>query len=340
MAEHHHYGDNNTKLDSGFLPRRIVPKRRLGSKIAAVVLIYLAASAAYILATSPRFKWDLVGQYLFDPTILKGVWTTIYLTFLVVFVGMLLGLLVAVMMESANRLVSSAAYFYVWALRGVPALVQLLIWYNLASLFPTVSIGIPPFGPIFFTADPNDVITPLVAALLGLAFCDSAYMAEIIRGGFLSVDKGQREAAAALGVPARTTMLKVILPQAMRSIIPATGNQVISNLKYTSLAAVIGAKELLASAQLIYSVNFAVIPLLIVASIWYLVMTTVLSLAQARVERHFGRGFGAESAKPQNPRRPRPLAAVTRTLRGRAASPRRGTVRGSSPSTSEAKAGR
>jgi polar amino acid transport system permease protein len=120
-------------------------------------------------------------------------------------------------------------------------------------------------------------------------------MAEIIRGGFLSVDKGQREAAAALGVPARVTMLKVILPQAMRSIIPATGNQVIGNLKYTSLAAVIGASELLASGQLIYSVNFQNIPILIVCSIWYLVLTTVLSLAQARIERYFGRGFGSEN---------------------------------------------
>ncbi|MCS5498277.1 amino acid ABC transporter permease [Cnuibacter physcomitrellae] len=285
------------KLQAGFSYGRLVRRRTYGSLIASVVVAYLVVSLGIIVFTSPDFEWDVIGSYIFNPVILSGVWATIWLTVATSGAAMIIGLVLAAMMESSNALLKAVATGWVWVFRGVPALVQLLIWYNLASLFPTVNIGIPPFGPVFFTADPNSFMTPILAALLGLTLSESAYMAEIIRGGFLSVGVGQREAAAALGVTNRKTLFRIVLPQAMRPIIPALGNQVIGMLKVTSLAAMIGAEELLSKAQAIYSVNFEIMPLLIVCSIWYLFLTTVLTLGQRRIEKRFGRGFGAETPR-------------------------------------------
>ncbi|MGH3049723.1 MAG: amino acid ABC transporter permease, partial [Gaiellaceae bacterium] len=177
----------------------------------------------------------------------------------------------------------------IWFFRGTPVLVQLLFWYNIAALYPKISLGIP-FGPQFAHVDANSLITPFLAATLGLGLNEAAYMAEIVRAGIISVSEGQTEAALALGMTRLQTMRRIVLPQAMRVIVPPTGNETISMLKTSSLASVIALSELLYSAQLIYSVNYRTIQLLIVASIWYLIVTTVLSFGQYYVERHFGRG--------------------------------------------------
>jgi polar amino acid transport system permease protein len=182
---------------------------------------------------------------------------------------------------------------YIWFFRGTPVLVQLLVWFNLAFLYPKISIGIP-FGPSWLTANANNLITPLAAAILGLGLNEGAYMAEIVRAGILSVEHGQSEAAQALGMSSGQTMRRIILPQAMRVIIPPTGNETISMLKTSSLASVITVTELLYAVQLIYSVNFKTIPLLIVASIWYLIVTSVLTAGQYYVERYYARGSARE----------------------------------------------
>jgi polar amino acid transport system permease protein len=190
---------------------------------------------------------------------------------------------------SKSLVLSSVASSYIWLFRGTPLLVQLLFWFNVASFVPRLSLGIP-FGPSFVSANTNNVVTVLAAAILGLGLNEAAYMSEIVRAGIVSVDAGQGEAALALGMNKRLVFRRIVLPQAMRVIIPPTGNQTIGMLKGTSLVSVISLPELLYSVQLIYARNFETIPLLVVASLWYLIVTTVLSVGQHYVERHFGRG--------------------------------------------------
>jgi polar amino acid transport system permease protein len=197
----------------------------------------------------------------------------------------------AVMRLSPNPIVSGGSWLYIWFFRGTPLLVQILFWYNIASLFPEISLGVPFGGPTFVHASANTLITPLVTAALGLGLNEGAYMAEIVRAGILSVDEGQTHAAQSLGMSRLQIMRLIVLPQAMRVIIPPTGNETISMLKNTALLSVAAYGELLFAAQSIYDVNYKVMPLLIVASIWYLVMTSVLYVGQYFIERRFGRGF-------------------------------------------------
>jgi polar amino acid transport system permease protein len=203
--------------------------------------------------------------------------------------GIGLGIVLAVMRLSDNPVVSGAAWLYTWFFRGTPVIVQLIFWIYLGFLYPTLSLGIP-FGPRFVTGDTNSVIPVLVAATLGLGLNEAAYMSEIVRAGILSVDHGQTEASQALGMKRLLIMRRVVLPQAMRVIIPPTGNETISMLKTTSLVAFIGVADLLGAAKDIYGNNFKYIPLLVVASIWYLIMTSVLSAVQYYIERYYARG--------------------------------------------------
>lgn len=242
------------------------------------------------LLTNPGFEWAVVGQWLFSPGILAGVAMTLWLTALVMVLGTVVGIIVALMRMSDWALLSALGHGYVWFFRGVPALVQLVFWYNLAALFPEVSLGIPFGGPKLVEIPANDAITSFTAAMLGLGLIEAAYMAEIVRGGLLSVDKGQVEASRALGYSPAQTFFRVVLPQAMTAIIPAAGNQVIGALKFTSLAATVALYELMHSVEVIYARTFQTIPMLIVAAIWYLIMVTVLSVLQVWVERHFSRG--------------------------------------------------
>jgi polar amino acid transport system permease protein len=266
-----------------------VPLARPGRWVAAAFVLLLLAWFAWIVFNNPNFQWAVVGKYLFSKEILDGVKLTIELTASAMMIGVTLGLIAALMRLSDNRLLWGAATFYIVTFRGTPALVQLIFWYNLAALFPRITLGIPFFGPDFVSINANAVITPVVAANLGLGLCEGAYMAEIVRAGIMSVDPGQREAGVALGLTRAQIMRRVILPQALRVIVPPTGNQIIGMLKLSSLASVISVTELLAAAGLIYTRTFETIPLLIVASLWYVALTSLLTLVQRVIERRLGR---------------------------------------------------
>lgn len=285
----------------------VVRRRSPWQILGTVVALVLGAMLVHTLVVNQRFEWGVVAQYLTVDAIVSGALFTVELTAISMVLGVLLGILLAIMRISRTRLLSGISFAFVWFFRGTPLLIQLIFWFNLSALYPALSLGIP-FGPAFISGSANAFITPFVAAVLGLTLNEAAYMAEIIRGGFSSVGKGQIEAADSLGMSAGMRMRKVIIPQAMPSIIPATGNQVIGMFKETSLVSVLGVAELLQSAQLIYARTYETIPLLIVAALWYLAMTTVLSIGQYYLERRYRRGdVGAGSA-----RRPRvkPAGAV------------------------------
>jgi polar amino acid transport system permease protein len=270
-----------------------VPVRHPGRWVAAVVILIVAAALIRSAATSPGFQWEVVGEYLFDTRIMEGLLVTLELTVIAMAIGVVLGVLLAIMRLSPNPMVSGSSSLYIWFFRGTPVLVQLIFWYNIAALYPKVGLGIP-FGPAFVHPDANTLITAFRAAVLGLGLNEGAYMAEIVRAGIISVEEGQSDAARSLGMTRLQTIRRIVLPQAMRVIIPPTGNETISMLKTTSLGSVITVTEILYSSQLIYSQDFKPIPLLIVVSIWYLVCTSVLYVGQYHLERHYGRGATRE----------------------------------------------
>ncbi|WP_343553806.1 amino acid ABC transporter permease [Pantoea sp.] len=266
--------------------REVVAQRYPGRWISALVMAALTGLVAHSMITNPNFDWSTVGKYLFSPTILTGLWTTFWLTLVIMLLAIVLSVMLAVMRLSSNPLLVGFSRGWIWFFRGTPVLVQLIFWYNLAALYPQFTLGVP--GVItLWSGSTNDLITPLAAAILGLGLNESAYMAEIIRAGISSVENGQQEAARALGMTRGQYLQRIILPQAIPFIIPPTGNQVIGMLKTTSLVSVISLSDLLYSAQAIYSRTYENIPLLIVACIWYLAATTVLSVIQARVEHHY-----------------------------------------------------
>jgi polar amino acid transport system permease protein len=212
-------------------------------------------------------------------------------------IGLALGIAAAIARLSPNPITANVATLYVWFFRGTPLLVQLLFWFYLSALLPELSLGVP-FGPSFLSVDTNVVITPFIAAIVGLGVNEGAYMSEIVRAGLMAIPRGQTEAAQAIGMTRGQIMRRIVLPQAMRIIVPPTGNQLIGLLKHSSLVLVIGYTELLTSATLIYARTFETIPLLVVAALWYLVITAVLSIGQYFIERHYGRGYQLAIAKP------------------------------------------
>ena len=285
---------------------KAIPARHPGRWIAAAAVFVLVLAMAYSFTTNPRFEWSVVGEYFFSVRVLHGLLLTLELTVISMLIGVALGVLLAVMRLSLNPLVSGASRFYIWLFRGTPVLVQILFWFNITALYPNIGIGAWSF-------DANNLITPFIAAILALGLNEGAYMAEIVRAGILSVDEGQSEAGAALGMSRLKIMLRIVLPQAMRVIVPPTGNEAISMLKTTSLVSVIAVSDLLYSVQLIYAVNYRTIPLLLVASIWYLLVTTLLTIGQFYIERHFGRSATRKASQTPMQR----LRA--RLARGRAA---------------------
>lgn len=270
------------------------PRLRWGRLLANVIVALLLAQVLIFAATNPRFEWAVVAQYFTAEAVLRGLVTSVLLTAAGMALGTAIGTGLALLKLGDWAAGRWFATGYTWVFRGTPLLIQLLAWYNLAYLLPTISIGIP-FGPTLATWDTNELISPFTAALLGLALNEGAYMAEIMRSGFLAVDSGQREAARALGFRPGQTFWRIVFPQAMRIVLPPAGSQVIGMLKGTSLVSVIAITDLLFSVQTIYNRNFKVVPLLLVAVLWYLAVFTLLSLAQARLERHFGRGHAAPS---------------------------------------------
>ncbi len=285
---------------------KAIPVRHPGRWVAAVLVAALAAGIGYSLATTPGYHWDVVGQFFLSDRIIHGLYLTLILTAVSMVIGIVLGIILAVMRLSPNPIVSGASWVYIWFFRGTPVFVQILIWYNIASLYPNITLGIP-FGPVVTHLHANDLIQPLTAGILALGLNEAAYMAEIVRAGFISVDAGQTEAAQALGMTRLQVMRRIVLPQAMRVIIPPTGNETISMLKTSSLVSAIAVTELLYTAQLIYAVNFKVIPLLLTVSIWYLICTSVLTAIQFYIERRYSRGTARELP-------PTPLQRLRRQL--------------------------
>jgi polar amino acid transport system permease protein len=261
----------------------IVRLRHWGRLPLAVVLLAAIGGLLYAVATNKHIDWGIVAENLTAAAILKGVGITILLTLISMAIGIVLGTATAVMRGSDNPVLATLARGYIAVFRGTPVLVQLIFWYNLGLLFPVIGIG-------DFSVETNVLITGFTAALLGLGLNEGAYMAEIVRAGLLSVDPGQTEASLAVGMTKGQTLKDVVLPQALRVIVPPTGNEFITMLKTTSLVSVISGSDLLTSAQVIYSRNFAVIELLIVVSIWYLALTTLLTAGQWVLERRLSRG--------------------------------------------------
>jgi polar amino acid transport system permease protein len=270
---------------------KAIPVRHPGRWVAVGILVFLAVALGNSIASNSRFQWGIIHHYLFDDRILRGVVVTIELTIAAMAIGIALGAVLAVMRLSPNPIVASVSWVYIWIFRGTPVLVQILLWYNIAALYPRFSLGIP-FGPTFAHFNASALITPFVAGMLALGLNEGAYMAEIVRAGIVSVSEGQTQAAQSLGMTRLLTMRRIVLPQAMRVIVPPTGNETISMLKTTSLVSVIALSppELLYTAQIIYSVNYRVIQLLLVACIWYLLLTTVATIGQYYVERYYARG--------------------------------------------------
>ena len=285
-------------------PIKAVPVRHPGRWISGVLLAVLVAMVVHTLfskipsltgrGVTWRFGWGQVRQLLFSAPYLYGARLTIFITLTAMGIGIVGGVVVAMLRLSPNPLLSVPAWTYTWFFRGTPVIVQLFFWYNILLVYPGLTIGVP-FGPAFWNLNTNAIITPFVAAaVLGLGLNEAAYMSEIIRAGVLSVDGGQVEAAQSLGMGRLLAMRRVVLPQAMRVIIPPTGNEVISMLKTSSLAAFVGIAELDYQAQQTMASSFTSVAPFITISIWYLAMTSVLSLGQYFLERHYRRGTSAD----------------------------------------------
>ncbi|MEU5764309.1 amino acid ABC transporter permease [Streptomyces asoensis] len=268
----------------------IVPVRHHARWAAVAVSVSALAGLVGSLAKNDNLHWDVVGRYLFEDLIFDGLATTLWLTAAAMAVGLGLGVVVAVMRLSSSPVLYGLATLFVWVFRGTPLLVQIIFWGYAAALYKYVMIGIPFTHVTFFQAETNSLLTPAVAALLALGLNEAAYASEIVRAGIQSVDPGQAEAAHSLGMRPAMTMRRIVLPQAMRVIIPPMGNETINMLKMTALVSVISAHDLMSNIQDVYGQNYQVIPMLVVASIWYLALVTVLSLPQAWLERRYGRG--------------------------------------------------
>nr|WP_177232171.1 amino acid ABC transporter permease [Agromyces sp. CF514] len=291
-----------------------IPLRRPWRWIGAALVLLLAAWFAWSVFTNPNLDFAAIGTFLVDPRILDGVGLTLLITLISMLVSTFLAIVIAAMRLSTNPVLSSVAWFYVWAFRGTPLLVQIVLWGYLGLLYEQLSIGIPFTDVVFWQADTNALISAFTAGLLALTLNQAAYSSEIVRAGMLSVDEGQREAAASLGMSPLYTFRRVLLPQAMRVIIPPMGNETISMLKNTSLLSVIAVLELYTQASMISSQNLKQVELLIVASLWYLLLTSVLSIPQYYLERRYGRG--SSRALP-----PTPFQRLRRALASRRPGP-------------------
>lgn len=269
---------------------KAIGRPRLGQVAINIVLALMALQIAIFVTTNPRFEWSVVAEYITAASVLNGLGVSLVLTAVGMTLGTVIGTLLALMKLSDFRTAHIFASLYTWFFRGTPLLIQLLFWYNLAYLLPNISIGIP-FGPTLVSWDTNELITPFIAAVLGLALNEAAYMTEIMRAGILSVDSGQRDASRALGFTPFKSFRRIIFPQAMRIVLPPASSQVIGMLKGTSLVSVIAMTDLLFSVQTIYNRNFKVVPLLLVALVWYLAVFSVLTYLQSRLEQRFSRGY-------------------------------------------------
>lgn len=267
---------------------KVVAQKQYGLWIGTAAVLVLLFIIVRAFAINPAFQWDVVREYLFHPSILDGLYTTLLLTLVIMVAAIILGTIIAIMHVSRSAILNGFASAYVWFFRGVPALIQLIFWFNLSVLVSDITLTLPFVGEVF-SIRTNDFMTPFFSAVVALALCEAGYMAEIIRAGIKSVPSGQGEAATALGMPYNKILKQITLPQAMRFIVPPTGNESINLLKMTSLVTFIAVDDLFYSAQSIYARTFETIPLLIVVSAWYLAVVSIMSVGQFFIERYFGR---------------------------------------------------
>ncbi|WP_335937198.1 amino acid ABC transporter permease [Streptomyces sp. PTD5-9] len=261
---------------------RIVPVRRTGQWAAAVVVLALLALVLNSVLRNEAFQWDVVAEYFTTTAVLRGLGLTLWLTALVMVLGFALGTLLAVLRLSVNPVLRAVSWGYIWLFRSTPILVQLLFWFNIGALYPEI-LGVRTVN----------LLGPVAVAVVGLTLHEAAYAAEVVRGGVLSVDRGQIEAAQSLGLGPWRRLRRIVLPQAMRSIVPPAGNMLIGTLKGTSIVSVIAVQDLLYSVQLVYHRTYQVIPLLLVATLWYAVVTSLLGIGQHYVERYYARGIAS-----------------------------------------------
>ncbi|MBF9072682.1 amino acid ABC transporter permease [Streptacidiphilus fuscans] len=266
----------------------LVPLRHYGRHAGAAVALVCLGGVLWSFGKNPNLDWPTIGAYLFKDLTLQGLWTTVWLTVVAMAIGLAGGVLVAVMRLSHNPVLRGVSSLYVWVFRGTPLLVQIIFWGFLGALYKNTMIGVPFTHITFYSAPTSTLVDATTAALLALGLNEIAYASEIIRAGIQAVDRGQTEAAQALGMTPVLTLRRIVLPQAMRSIIPPLGNEVVTMLKSTALVSVIAGHDLLSNLQDVYAQNYKVIPLLVVASLWYLVLSSLLSLPQSWLERRFG----------------------------------------------------
>ncbi|MFJ8013636.1 amino acid ABC transporter permease [Streptomyces sp. NPDC096339] len=269
---------------------RVLPLRRPGRWIATALVLVLVAQAGHGLFTNPFYQWDRFAYWFVRPAILDGLLITLQVAALSALLGLAGGILLALARLSSNPVLRSVSWTYVWLFRSVPLIVVLLFLYNFSALYPTLSIGVP-FGPAFFTFDESRLATDTVLAVVGLSLAEAAYAAEVVRAGLLSVDQGQHEAAAALGLPRRYQFARIVFPQALRAIVPAYVNLLLGLVKATSLVFYVSLLDLFGTVQSLGSTYSGdVVPLLLVATAWYVILTSALSVVQFYVERYYARG--------------------------------------------------
>jgi polar amino acid transport system permease protein len=281
--------------ESAVVRNVVVPRRHPGRWLAVIVLAIWALQIGYAVLVNPNFRWDVYATYLFSPQVIRGVGWTLLLTVIAMAVAIVVAGLLVIMRDSGNPILRSIAYVWVWFFRGTPIYTQLLFWGLFAVLFPSVSLSIP-FGPTILSVETKYLVTPALAAILGLGFNESAYLTEIFRAGFGSLDRGQAEAAQALGMRPGKIWWRILMPQAMRVIIPPTGNETIGMLKMTSLVLAIPfTLDLMFATNAISNRIYLPVPLLLVAGTWYLIITSLLMVGQHFLERHFGKGVSVHS---------------------------------------------
>jgi polar amino acid transport system permease protein len=295
-------------------PVKAVPVRHPGRWVATAVIAVLAAMFVNMLVTNDAFMWSFMFDNMFSDPVLEGVRTSLLMTVLAMALGVALGVITAVLRLSPNPVLSGAAWLYTWFFRAVPRVVLLVLFGNLGILYSRYELGVPfdrQIGRLFgmddldarfFGIEARDLVTGFVAGLLGLALTEGAYMAEIVRAGIQSVDPGQTEAASALGMSRTQTLRRIVLPQAMRVIVPPTGNETIAMLKDTALLAFVPVtNELFFQLQAVGNRTFQPFPMLVAACLWYLAMTSVLMVGQYFLERYFGRGFDSRQKRVKEP---------------------------------------
>jgi len=283
------------------------PVPRPGTWVSAVVVLLLGAMFVHALVTNPKFHWSTVWFFFREVHVVHAVGWTLLLTFLAMAIGIVLAVTTAIMRQSTNPVLRWVSLGYLWFFRGTPIYTQLVFWGALSALYQHLSLGVP-FGPELLTFKTTSVFTPFIAATLGLGINEGAYLSEIVRSGLASVDPGQAEAAGALGMSKGQILRRIVLPQAMRVIVPPTGNETISMLKTTSLVlAVPFSLDLTFVTNSYASFTYQTIPLLIVAALWYIIITSILMVGQHYIERYYGKGF--EGAATKGVRRGRALSA-------------------------------